>query len=468
MTIDTLDALSKTPAFYKLNYIQSLCDRDDPAIEKEGVSRSPFHALQFLILYAGLDGAQKKKTVIALAAIASEHGFSQRTITQAELDELINQIHWHDLLNPSEDNTFTFKLNILLKNKKAFCNALNKNCPELAKVIFSDNKILTINEHDQDTLILTTTVKQTEKWLHEFEDDVFHKSISYWKVERDENGSLMNLLFSLLGDQTSEFFKLPKDKQNKPERFQLSDELKNRIEDMNDGDVCKLNEFVIEKGTGRLASTIEILIKASKDNEYKKNAQNPIPVNNGIYASFDNLKDFFGYEQVRITIELKNEASFSKKGASCKQSQRLTAMDGSCGLAAREDSQPTRIIVSRVIANFMKAGVIVAFNEPRVKRKDLAGQILDMPTWGKAESFNPNIFINLVTKSGGQCIHLLPQFPNPVDACRLAFPHSFPDAAHEHSESPISNDARGTDDGITTHWTDYENEANEASTSRHP
>ena len=59
MKINTLNDLKNNPIIIKLNEQQSDYDNKDEVLLKGNFTRSPFHAIQFLIVYAGLDEEQR-------------------------------------------------------------------------------------------------------------------------------------------------------------------------------------------------------------------------------------------------------------------------------------------------------------------------------------------------------------------------------------------------------------------------
>jgi hypothetical protein len=91
--INTLKALLVNETFIKLARLQSLCDGADPAMASHSFTRSPYHVLAFLVAYAAATDAQHCQIIEKLNAMASGVRFDK-----FELDSLIGQISWRDLL----------------------------------------------------------------------------------------------------------------------------------------------------------------------------------------------------------------------------------------------------------------------------------------------------------------------------------------------------------------------------------
>src|SRR6188508_2665787 len=113
--------------FSKLNKIQSIYDAADPVITESGFTRSPRHAIVFLIAYAGLSGEQKQQVVSTL---------NDNEITVKALDALIDDINWTELLKQT-DKTLSLGLVIELAHPEALYDALQRQCPTLHSALKS-------------------------------------------------------------------------------------------------------------------------------------------------------------------------------------------------------------------------------------------------------------------------------------------------------------------------------------------
>ena len=307
MPISSFNALAEHALFKSLHRAQSQYDNEDPSFLNGRFTRSPYHAIQFLVTYVGLSLEQRSQVILRL---------NIPDITLDNLNELINEMDWSALLVKSEWENLVFKFKMQLPSKGVFLQAMQVNCPSLHAMLLSGNSIIEINEvpTPRRKIIFETIISQTELWRKPFEC-----LGSYWKV---------------------------------PE-FILSRELKRKIDRMRAGGSCQMGGFSIFKGD---LPAIQLHILQPKD-KYKIAELNT--VKNGIYDAFIGLENFYGITVDEITVEIKSDAEFSRLGAFVSQSQQTTfAEKGGISFQLR---QPTVIRVTSLHALFHGVDIVANF-----------------------------------------------------------------------------------------------------------
>lgn len=315
MTIKTLTDLKKNAIIIELNNQQSQFDNTDNAILSNNFTRSPVHAITFLIAYAGLNEDQRQTALSNL---------NNAKINKIALDNLILDIDWPAVLkNGDLSDTLAFEFSIGIANKDCFLSAVKDKCPILHQALIQHNCMVNIQETDE--VVFITKISQNELWLQAF--------------DRDDNNN---------------FWTVPK--------FQLSPSLTQIIQGLAETKTMTSGAFHIRKGFGHLAKNVELRITApSETNEFA--VENKIKVNRGIYGAFIGLYNFYGLKRVDgVIVELESRAKFSDKGASASQTQVVICYTESCG--ARSKNEPTVITVRDLHVLFQGADIIANFAKP--------------------------------------------------------------------------------------------------------
>lgn len=275
MTISTFSDLKRNEHFMLLNQKQSQYDTEDSNTLNDRFTRSPVHAVQFLIAYAALDEEQQNQVVANLNI----------NLTKSDLDALIADIDWVALLrsNFQEQETLQFEFTIGITDKKRFLDAARVKCPALYRALENtDHSFVRIESCDE--VKFTTKIVQNELWERAF---LREAGENFWSV----------------GD------------------FRISSALQESLDLLGEGEKRIINGFTLKKGTGSEAQRIELRIAAPRQsNQYSISSE--LQTNNGIYAAFVGLNNFYGLSQVdEVVVEIRNEAKFSDEGASASQTQ---------------------------------------------------------------------------------------------------------------------------------------------------
>ncbi|MFI4919947.1 MAG: hypothetical protein ACHP65_10375 [Legionellales bacterium] len=353
MSLSSLQELKKHEVFMALNQKQSEFDAIDPALLKDQFTRSPMHAIQFLIAYAGLDDAQRHHVVTNLQSPA---------ITKIQLDDLITEINWIDMLKTPANNNLSFQFTIGIANKRNFLNAVKEKCPSLYTALNNGHSIVKIEATDQ--VVFKTTIAQEELWTLPFtREDVD----AYWTVPC----------------------------------FQASPALIRLMEVLKENETTTVGGLTLKKGSKERGHELELHVTAPySSNQYS--IASKIEATPGIYGAFIDLKNFYGLNHVDgVLVKIESKANFSDQGASASQTQTTTFME-ECAWA--RSSEPSIITVNHLNVFFQGADIIASFTK-------------GMP---KADDFSAQCYINLPTQSrSGTSIKLLAHAPNPLDAFEL-------------------------------------------------
>lgn len=313
MTITTLTALKENPLIMTLNEQQSLFDNQDPEILKGNFTRSPYHALTFLIAYAGLTDEQK---VFVLKNL------NNHNIQKQALDDLIQDIEWKTVLVATED-TLSFEFSIDIADKNIFLEAIKDKCASLYEALNNHDCFVTINKGD--VVKFTTKINQDELWEEPF-----------------DRGN------------ASKFWEVP--------RFELSPVLIDLINTLKPCETVSVGVFRIRKGEGELENQ-HVLNILAPENSNEFSIENKLTVNAGIYLAFQGLKDVYGLESVdEVIVELESQANFSDKGASASQTQVVT-LEMQSFMARGGGGVPTIITVSDLHVLFHGADLFATFLE---------------------------------------------------------------------------------------------------------
>lgn len=120
--IQSLMEFKKMPLVIALNHQQSEEDNKDSEILTHNFTRSPLHAIQFLIIYAGLTNDQRSYVLKAL---------NNPVVTHDALDQLILNSDWPQILSSKNQNALKFEFIIEIANKDYFLNAVKTKCVRL-------------------------------------------------------------------------------------------------------------------------------------------------------------------------------------------------------------------------------------------------------------------------------------------------------------------------------------------------
>lgn len=360
MPISSLNDLKQNELFIALNRQQSLFDSQDPVTLHDKFTRSPIHALQFLIAYAGLNDEQRAQVIQQL---------SNPAITKEKLDVLINDINWVDILKAVEGSTVSLKAELKFPNKQMFLDAIQtKSGLNLYEALTADDSIVSLGEDDK--ISFATIVSQDETWSSRFQ------------YKQKEKGGAWH-------------WKVPS--------FVLSPKLEQIIASLSPGESIDKGAFNIKKGN---IQRIKLYIPApTESEEFVINSK--IVVHPGIYSAFIGLRAVYGLAQVGdVSVAIKSEAKFSVSGASATQKQSLLLTSQSARIK-RPNDIPTIITIQKGALDVFFHGIdIVAnFKEATVK----------------ADEFDPQLYIELITRSKEKThVVLLAQAPKPADAYLLA------------------------------------------------
>ncbi|CDZ77172.1 hypothetical protein BN59_01454 [Legionella massiliensis] len=330
MTISTLADLRQNKVFLLLNEIQSEYDAADSAVLSDRFTRSPMHAIQFLIAYAGLDQNQRRQVIVNL----------DYEIALQELDALIDDIDWAALLNSPKRETLDFEFTISLADRGQFLSAVKSRCPQLYTALHSkENGFVHIENADE--VIFTTKIAQKEKWLRPFER---------WP-----------------GDN---FWIVPD--------FRLSDAVLDTLNSLPEGKKHVINGFTLSKGRGWKGAPPEIELHIAaprRSNQYA--VESKIKTNQGIYGAFVGLENFYGLHRVDdLRVEIENKAMFSDEGAWASQTQVNTYIAES-GLV----SFASTVEVTQINAFFEGAGIVASFIDGTEKGEHFDSQFyVELPT----------------------------------------------------------------------------------------
>jgi len=334
MPLSSLSDLKKNKFFISLNQQQSQYDSDDKNVVSDQFTRSPVHAVQFLIAYAGLDAEQRKYVVGKLR---------NRLVTQKSLDILVNDIDWEMMLKSPVDSPLMFKFTIGLVDPNNFLRAVKTKCPSLYTALNQADSIVNIDQTDM--VVFTTQIAQEELWTRPF--------------DRDDN---------------ADFWVVP--------HFNLSPSLNRVIADLDDHQTKTVGCFTIRKGTRAAALRVELHINAPADSN-QFSIESKIKAKPGIYGAFIGLTHFYGLHQIDdVFVEIENKANFSDKGAFASQTQVTTCME-ECGLSCING--PTIITVNDLNVFFQGADIVANFTARIKKATQFDPQFyIDLPTQSKA------------------------------------------------------------------------------------
>ncbi|MFI4919838.1 MAG: hypothetical protein ACHP65_09815 [Legionellales bacterium] len=384
MTLSSFSDLQKNITFSALNQKQAEYDAADVTILNDKFTRSPFHAIQFLIAFAGLSDSQQQQ-VLSQLAIPS--------IDKEGLQALIADIEWGALLQPPAGaKVLKHSFSIALADSDDFLNAVEKKHPHLYQALLHATCIVKIEQRDE--VVFTSTISQEEAWTTPFVRD---KREDFWNV---------------------------------PD-YGISPLLKQTIASLNENQLVSLDGFAIKKGRGKAAEHIELLIIAPMiSNQFAIDSK--IKTAPGIYGAFIGLTHFYGLEQVnRVEVEIANAAHFSDKGASASQTQvtrcrRQNACSGSMN---------TVITVHALNVFFCGANIIAQFTKDKkpVAHSGFNGQLyIELPTQSQENTR----------------VLLLASAPNPQQAFALIGNElpSYSQPVHKKQAPGISVSAAATDD----------------------
>ncbi|MCX7091109.1 MAG: hypothetical protein NTU48_06640 [Legionellales bacterium] len=388
-----LNELKQAPAFITLNKAQFIFDSMDDKFHDTEFTRSPYHALTFLIAYAGLDEEQRKIVVQQFNqknnALVSSNGTPLNCVAQldtSDLDVLINSIDWSILSQPSGKH-FDFEFQLELPEPSAFYRAIQVHCPSLHTVMSQPDCLAKVIENESPELVFTTKVSQTVSWKKAF--------------ERKSNGNLW------------QHWEVP--------AFEPSPQLTAKITELAPNTKGHFGAFYIEKGCGNEQNKIILRISAPKNSKY--DIEKKLEVNSGIYLAFIGVLELYGLPRVdRVSAELIVKAEFSATGASASQAQIVTmVLESAC--YHPEPSQPTIITIDKIHAFFSEIEIGLTFK----------GDI-------NAAGFDPNIFISLLTETDAR----VDLFSGPVRPANLV-ELLYKDSSLSHTPTPPPS---GRDDSL--------------------
>ncbi|CDZ77253.1 hypothetical protein BN59_01535 [Legionella massiliensis] len=350
MTIRSLTDLKENELFVLLNQMQSQLDAEDPSVLSDRFTRSPMHAIQFLIAYAGLDEEQRRQVVAKL----------NQNVTKEQLDMLLDDIDWVELLNAPKRETLEFEFTIGLADRNQFLSAVRSRCPQLYKALQTKANSF-VHIENADEVIFTTKIAQNEKWTKPF---IREDGKSYWIV-RD---------------------------------FRLSDAVLESLNSLQEGNQQIINGFTLRK---REDQGVELHIVAPHSSN-QHSIQSKLETNQGIYNAFVGLENFYGLPRVDdLRVEIESEAKFSDKGASASQTQVNTYIAES----ARIRKKRSIVEVNQLNVFFEGAGIVANFTDGTEK----------------AEIFDERYYVELSTQSQENGpITLFAMAPKPLDAFLLA------------------------------------------------
>lgn len=316
MKISNLSALKQNRIFTALYDAQSKFDAADQAILQDHFTRSPLHIIQFLIAYAGLNKQQRAQTISQLKI---------SSITLENLNELIDDINWEDILTKSDDHTLKFKFNIGVHDKEKFLEAMIKNCPTLSPFLNRSDSI-SITEM-QGAISFTSSITQTELWTTPF----ILENLSYWDVQD----------------------------------FTLSRALKNLIKKLPEGNTVQKKGFTITKASNDI---IHLHIPADNYHIESKHAVNP-----GIFNALLNLEDCFGLRSIfKIEVNLETTVDFSRIGATVAQRQRQRIAEESATFYL---TKPTIIEVTDLNVFFKGIDIVANLTKNPHKTRDFNDEL---------------------------------------------------------------------------------------------
>lgn len=359
MPITSLNSLEKNSVFIELNRQQSELDSQDAQTLDDDFTRSPLHAIQFLIAYAGLNEQQRIQVIAQL---------NNRLITKDRADALIIDIDWEAVLKEAPtDALVTFKAQLQFPNKDIFLNAIKTEGNLFAALMYA-NSIVTIGDGDSSSIVFITTVSEKALWVTPFfeEKNSPVSSDTYWRVPVFELSPLLKSLVASLS----------------PNRSKV------------------VGCFNIQKGT---SDEIKLYLpKPSGSGLFHKESAHDVHA--GIYNAFLNLEQVFGLDVVdEVKVKLKNEAEFSKVGACATQTQECRFERKS---AKVQTYTPTIITLNSLNVFFHEVGIVATFTEKEKKKS--------------YKRFNPLMYIEFPTKNPREThVALLAQALKPADAFLL-------------------------------------------------
>lgn len=332
--ITTLTNLLRNFVFMKLNALQCAYDSKDSAMKRSHFTRSPLQAFAFLVAYAALDPTKKEEVF---------HNLKTELFDKEDLDKLIKDMQWSDLLNKEKNKPVEFECTIEVKEPEQFMSDLEKNCPTLfqsLKVAEPEKMPITLKTAVGDEVVFTTKVAQEATWVEPFETNS-----NYWIVEGQN---------FLLDKEIIDAFNAA------PNKAEL-----------------KLGGFTIRKNTDKTWNEIEensklFLPLPLKEKNREYNIEEPkFVVNTGIYNAFKGLTKVYGLDYVsKIEVRLENSAQFSHVGTRVEQLQEVAmtrgflpsypatitvdhvnVLYGNAVLAASFSNTPTEISVTKKIFN---------------------------------------------------------------------------------------------------------------------
>ena len=334
MPITSLKDLKKNDLFIDFNRQQSEFDSQDSATLNDKFTRSPIHAIQFLIVYAGLDGHQRNQVITQL---------NNPLITKERIEALIQDIDWVAILKKTpEGNAVIFTVELTVVNKDIFLAAIRQQSDLNLFVALTDpNNIVRISEGLPNTLGFKTTVSQQVSWAIPFKPSYSPEMV--WTVPM----------------------------------FNLSPCLQRFVAGLYSNSSRVKGGFTIQKGTG--AEIILNIVAPTNSNEFSINSE--IVVEAGIYDAFCGLVNFYGIEKVdEVIVKIKSESEFSETGAVARQSQMSRFEKKSCKL---HQGTPTTITVRDLNVFFHGMDIVANFTEGTKKADDFDPKLyIELPIQG--------------------------------------------------------------------------------------
>lgn len=336
MSVSNLSELQASQLFSALVELQVVLDDQDPVLRQSGMTRSPIHALAFLIVWMGLESGDDKEIVIKqLGELAAQYPLINHpeNITVSALNALCRDIAWPNIINETlaqDSHKTALKLNIEVPQVEAFLKQIARVNPKLHQVLVDNQLVQKSDDHLK--AVVTTTVQQKVSWFKTFEtynvDDSSGKTIWGWEVPET-------------GYQFSESF------QKKLQEITTSGRYGNF--DINVGDSGEVNVWIRVEANNH---------KQAKEHVLRFDFEEQI-VNSGIYDVFLSTKLAGMYGSIEgVIVKLACEAAMDRHGAEVKQKQVVEFLDGCSFEEIRR--RPTEIIID-IVAFFNDSGIQVPF-----------------------------------------------------------------------------------------------------------
>ena len=382
MPINNLKAFLNDPIVGKLLLLSASLEKADQVFTEGQFSRSPYHLIKFLIIYAALSPENRSKTHIKINKLATD--YSNPMISQQELDDLIQKMDWSALLDKTNTSSnIHLALQIELASPDHFFVDAKKNCPRLHGALQSPQSIVRVYAPDGGSkslneIIFRTVIKQTDEWTKSF-----CAKEQGWKVDKFNLSSAFLSKIQIMASQKELISGFEVIRGTLP-GYELY------LPEPPDKEVVAEWQFGETNGTYSKYIDGDYLIKEA------------LSIQPQIYDCLKGLTDVFGLLAVdTVIVTIENEGNFTTVGVEAKQADEVVLGEGCVPRARGIVNQPTHIIAHGLNVMLRESGISAQF----LKNPD-------------DPLFDETIYILLETKSGSEVL-LMNAKPDPIQSLTM-------------------------------------------------